>query len=770
MLKDLNIPSSKIKNRLIRFSLIAFTITFIWNLTILFYTKGRILVGGDWVGYYDAFSAIKTGIPNAIIYGIGLLLAKGNVYIGFYLGISIGLFLNIIALFYFLNKLFADWQSRVSPYIIAGIFYSFNMFALYNTFKSIVGIAEVANAGVLIFFAQIIKFYRYIIAGAEFSKWDCILMGIGIAVSSRVPPNSFRILLAESIVMVILFAYAFIKGYVRKIFDINSFLRKFLNKLLQVISIALLGMLYWEIPFFSTFKESIETAFYAMHAKSYLNVLNAPYAKLINVFRILGVWAFPTGYCPYHMLYYHDPLITVTSFMWPIMALGLPMLLAEKKERSQILILISFSLAIISWDMADNPPVGPLNKFIVTYFPLILGFFPTYFLSGTFLPLIYVVLATFTTVKIIEFICHMLRKDAFKIRNKFLKTIFSSLLVFLLIIPSIPFFNGSALGQYFDPNIKGIWIPEEYFDVKNVVLQYQGAILIWPSLTTYIQTSWGYQGAANFYNEFFAPKNIITPQNPIFKAGGYTFFNPSSRNIYINLSKPPLKPGVSWNIKRLIDEKHMQIWGASYEVSGDIIKITISDSDHIDIVLPFLYAVNISNFQFLVLELSFKPSSYMEDLAALGGFWVGVLSADGMAGWYICGSSSNTYFVVNSSISIFLLINYPDKPWPASYYNSSNIVAIIIRLFTHSFKKYDEVFLSLKSIKIAFSDIDFSIINIWKRFKIKYILFDKSLVDGAYINPKIYDFALDRLKKEKILRPVFLGKYIELYEIEGINS
>lgn len=764
LLKKVKRQINTMRINMVKFFLVALPLALIWLSIILFYTRGGLLVGGDWPGYYDALSAIKTGIPSAIIYGIGLLLAQGNIYAGFYTGAFIGLLLNMVALFYFLAILFREWKDRILPYIVAGILYAFNMFALYNTFKSVIGLADIAVAGLLLFLAQAIKLYRHVVGRSEFGKWDGILLGVGIALSSRVPPNSFRILLAEGIIVASLLAWALIEGTMRKPPDVRQIFKKFLIKLPLISITALVGMLYWEIPFFMSLKETIETAFYVASAQKVTSVLNAPYASLINTFRILGVWAFSTGYCPYHELYFHDPFVTITSFIWPVVTLGLSILLAEKRRRPLILSLIFFSLLIISWDTADNPPVGPLNKFITSVLPLSLAFFPTYYLSGTFLLLIYVALATFTVVRAIELSCNLGGQKLPIICHKISKLALFSLLMTVLLVPSIPFLNGSALGQYFDPNIKGIWIPKDYLNARNIMLERPGRILVWPSLTTYIQTSWGYQGGSNFYNEIFAPIDVITPQNPVFRAGGYTLYNPSLRMNYVNLTKPPIRPGKLWDITGSANYKKILIWGAKYEHLNNSIKLFINGSDHVDVVLPFFSVIDISRYHFLVLELFSDPSFYLKNLASSNDFWIGVGSAEGVIGWYILGSSSNTYSIDDKRISVSMLIGFPDKPWPASYYNPSNVTGIVIRLITRNLREPVEVKLYLKSIKVAFSDIDPFIMDMWEKLEIKYVLLDKSIVSGASSTFEPYSLALTLLRGKGILRPVLVERHIELYE------
>jgi hypothetical protein len=330
----------------------------------------------------------------------------------------------------------------------------------------------------------------------------------------------------------------------------------------------------------------------------------------------------------------------------------------------------------------------------------------------------------------------------------------------MLLIPDAPFFNGYALGQYFDPNIRGIWIPEDYFKAREITSPHEGLILLWPSVTTYVQTSWGYQGTNRFYNSFFSPTKVITQDF----FGGYALYNPYKRDIYVSLSRPPIRPVLSSDITNIISEEKILVWGAKYERSDYSINLFINGSDHVDIVFPFAQTMNISNYQFLIIEFSLNPLSYIEDLARSNNVWIGI-SDTKYVGWYIFGSSSNIYSIHEEDISVAMLIGFPDKPWASSMYDAGLVTGVIIRLITRNFANPVESNFSLKSIKIAFSDADLSIINAWKQFGVKYVLFDKSIVGGAMSAVEPYNLSVSILMKEGILSPILTGRNIELYEV-----
>jgi hypothetical protein len=750
--------------------LVAIPIAAVWLSIILFYTRGGLLVGADWAGYYNAFAAIRTGIPDAITYGTGLLLAGGNIYAGFYVGTFIGICLNLFALSYFLNTLFEEWRGKIVPLAIANILYAFSMFSIYNTFKSVIDVAGIATGGLLLFLALVIKLYRYMNKSGRFTKLDGLLMGIGIAVSSMVPPNCFRILLIEGTIMIGVLLLALIKQTASKTSRASkakSVLKGFILKLPLIAVVAALGMLYWEISFFSSFATNLKSFSSASQSLS-LSTLNAPYATLINTFRIFGVWVFTEGYCPYYKLYFNNLVITITSFIWPVMALGMSLLFVKRSQRLKILILVAFSLLIITWDTANNPPVGVINLFTASHFPIILSFFQTFYLSNTLLPIIYVALSTYVIFRVIETL-RSSKRGVSRFLRKMLVVTIPVLLIAVLLIADTPFFTGNALEQYFSPNTKGIWVPNDYFVVKDLLsssMQSGKSALLWPSMTTYILTSWQYQGSNVFYNAFFAPLNVYTPS----EFGGYSLANPQIAAEYYNLTSIPLKSGPTTNITSYADFANLSVQGASYTHIDNTIKLGLSNnsSDYIDVTIPFRDTFDASNYTFFTLQFSTDSAPLIENMLSNQKLWVGVGSSDGNVGWYILGStSSSAYSINNSTIIISMHVGFPDKPWSESTYNSTSVSDFVFRIFTQGLpsNSYDGLTLSSITIGASFVVIDQSILKLWQQYNIEYVVFDNSIISGAAVATQEYLQSINYLINEKLLIPVFTGDYIQLYKV-----
>ena len=85
-------------------------------------------------------------------------------------------------------------------------------------------------------------------------------MGIGIAVSSSIPPNSFRIIVVEGAIVVGLLFLAMIKQGAVKTSNIKFVIRNFILKLPIIVLVAVAGMMYWEWNFFSSYATNIGTS------------------------------------------------------------------------------------------------------------------------------------------------------------------------------------------------------------------------------------------------------------------------------------------------------------------------------------------------------------------------------------------------------------------------------------------------------------------------------------------------------------------------------
>src|SRR5439155_18708212 len=164
----------------------------------------------------------------------------------------------------------------------------------------------------------------------------------------------------------------------------------------KIIGVALIGMLYWVLPFIAQFNSYYST--FVLASVERYNFSNSwsqlfpDYAKITEVARLISRWGFQS-YAPYNYLYFDNPILLFSSFAWVFVALIFPLLFYGKKEKNLILVLVLFSLILIFWGKGGNPPLGEFYVTAVTTIPRLNALFPlsvTYFL----LPKFYVILTS----------------------------------------------------------------------------------------------------------------------------------------------------------------------------------------------------------------------------------------------------------------------------------------------------------------------------------------------------------------------------------------
>lgn len=755
-----------------RYEIIAvLCISLFWIILLLFYTHGGLLVGGDWAGYYEPTRLLHWPIaPQEVIYDIALIVTGGNIYGGFYLGLFLSTFLTLLSFFYFVKSLFKGIINRKFLLVLASVstlLYLFSLPTLTDTFKSLVNVVLLANAGFYVFLAELCNLIKNVRLrlSEKFDYKNMILMGVGIGLSSGFPPNAFRILLLEIIIFVlaVLLTMVSLKSL--------TIIKQVFRKVVPAVLISVIIMLYWLAPFISNFEQNIEVLTSAYSTRSYgqPSRLTPSYATLPQVLRVIGSWQFQTIFVPYHELYFTNFVITIASFMWPILVLGLPLLLCNNREKHLLLPMTLIVLVVIFWEKAGNPPLGEIYIFLVSNAPQIQGMFPTDFLQMRILAPLYPIMATFSVIKLYE-VVHSKVNYASSTKNKTISLLLPVFLTILLLISVWPIWSGMAVSQYYDPSIKGIWIPNEYtatrYLLKNAT-RYNEAVLFYPAISTYVQTSWGYQGTNGFYNNFFSPLLIITPDY----FGGYSQYNPKLWRNYLSLVSPKLLPRERIKLDTLNYEK-IGVYHTRYQLQSNYTQVYLYDFSYdenswVDISLPFKEPMNFSDYALLTLKVNANSTEYLNQAIDNGGLWIGMTSGQ-YTGWYIIGSSINSNSIIeqNDTMEIMLTLNSPDKPWSTSIYYVDNVNGLFIKLKKDSVSSNNLtlVFPTLYvSQEVAISEDYVSLI---KQYNIGYIIYDASISSGALSAYQSYEIVIDALIKSGFLTIVYNGQFLRLYEIQ----
>lgn len=369
-------------------------------LILLYYTHGALLYGGDGYGFYSDYQFLQQPDPNSFVFAICYLISFGNYYVAFYVFIFTSTFVTLCGVYFVTNEIFRESlcvSTRVIMVILAGVLYIVNPVALTDTFKSLIANIYLYNAAFLIFLGEVIRLWRSNKRNANFNLKDALVLGISLGISAQPFPNNVRTFIVGSII----FAF-FLVLHVRTsvISTISSeFLR--ISKIV-VVSIlgGILGAIYSVVPMLENFEQAIGTAQQGAINQNSTVFVQGSFNTLPQVFRLLGTWAFSSGYVPYNSAYFSDILVVVASFLWPLLALGLP-LLRSKGTLKEIVLPIEFLMIVaIFWEKASNPPLGILYDVIISHIYFGSQLIPTYFLSQILLSKLYSVMASYSIVSL----------------------------------------------------------------------------------------------------------------------------------------------------------------------------------------------------------------------------------------------------------------------------------------------------------------------------------------------------------------------------------
>jgi hypothetical protein len=427
------------------------------------------------------------------------------------------------------------------------------------------------------------------------------------------------------------------------------------------------------------------------------------------------------------------------------------------------------ALGVIFWEKGGNPPFGEIYTFLVSNIPQIQGIFPTDFLQMKILAPLYPYMAAFSVIKLYE-VVHSKVHYLSATKNKIIPLILPVFLISLLLISVWPIWSGMAVSQYYDSNIKGIWIPNEYLATKYLLrntTKDNGAVLFYPAISTYVQTSWGYQGTNGFYNNFFVPLLIMTPDY----FGGYAQYDPKLWRDYLSLVSPKLLPDERIKLDA-IDHEKIGVYHTRYQLESNYTQVYLYDFSYdenswIDISLPFKEPMDFSDYALLTLKVNTNSTEYLNQAIDNGSLWIGVTSGQ-YTGWYIIGSSinSNSLIEQNDTIEMVLTLNSPDRPWSTSIYYVDSVDGLFIKI------KKDSIFSSTLTLvsptlyvsqEVAISEDYVSLI---KQYNIAYIIYDVSINSGALGDYQSYDTAISALVKSGFLTMVYNGQFLRTYKIQ----
>ncbi|HVH15855.1 MAG TPA: hypothetical protein VNA15_09090 [Candidatus Angelobacter sp.] len=334
-------------------------------------------------------------------------------------------------------------------------------------------------------------------------------------------------------------------------------------------------------------------------------------------------------------------------------------------------------------------------------------------------------------------------------------------MLLLLLVAAMPAFSGQVEGQYFDSNIKGFRVPADYQVIKNYLLSNEAPALVFPATGTYLQTDWGYQGANYFYKAYFAPTNVYCQAS---FGGGYA--SSSTIGLYQKLMLPLVAGRESTNAT--YGYRDITAYNSAVRVGNDkLLLFPAHDSSpdrQIQLQFHLAHSLDVSGSAYLELKFTTENETYLQSIAEVGGFWIGVASSSAV-GWYLVGTSSNSYLnTYNNGTSItYLMIASPDKPWTASFYDPTNVTDLILQFPTGGIQ------FALTPLSIYLVH-DFSVSYKWmtmaKEYKIRYLIVGESLIDGNVTSYRYINRAVELFQSTTLATLVYRGNSVALMQLD----
>ena len=539
-----------------------------YNLVIAYWTHGKLLFGGDGVGYYNYYDFLQSPSFSGLIWAFTEFISFKNIYVMYYFHLFLSTLFSIAGI-YVLTRLVLkniSGQRGMMLGMVTSLLFLFNPWSVSLTYISLIGSVSIGTGGLTLFFIGLFLFFNENESTARIRRFSPIIAGIGLGIAQSPFPNYIRLLFVVVVIFLAAELFLIVHKRTRNLHHLGGML---VFALVCIIVSIGLSVEYF-IPIVSSIHSTIALANAGASDKVYLGFYTGQFNVLLNELRGLSQWQYPGIF--YYSLYVNLGVIFIISFIWPIFALVLPLLLVkhtDKKDTLRIFILVLALLLVIFWDKGENPPFGQLWIIINSFLPTGYQFIPTGYLTSIFISRFFPILSAFSTISIYDVLqSHHLTLGKWEsLLKRFKKVVagrnilpfmISIILTILLIASAYPAFVGYAETYSYNgsnQNNQGFFIPQSYDQAKTFLTNNNnGSVLLLPPTTSnpYITTNWGYSGEIGFYSSFFAPINVITLNN-----FGGTYSNATQLLEYEELTQPKLNAsnGLNTYISNLEDYK-----------------------------------------------------------------------------------------------------------------------------------------------------------------------------------------------------------------------
>ena len=515
---------------------------------IAFWARGKLLFGGDSTGFYNIYDFLQLPSASSFFWALSDLISFGNLSIMFYLHLFFDTFLATSGIYVLSRLLFSSIRGvkGIAYGVITSVLFLFNPWSVFLTYLSLTGDVGLGVAGFTFFLVGIVMYMERNIPH-DVKRYSPIISGIGLGISLPPFPNYIRLSIVVAGIFLICIIILLVENKTRSVKSLLSFVAF----ALIVGAIGIILSIEYFIPIVSSIHSTLAGASSGAADHAYLGFYTGQFNNILNELRGINSWAYP-GIFYYHW-YETINILSLVTYLWPILALLLPLYLVELNAKGKTIFFIIVLMVVVFWDKGQNPPLGFLWTSINQHLPMGYQLIPTSYLSGLFLDRLYPILASLSIILIYEKISaakvtlnaffrrvsrgHL---SGFLSRNR-IAAVATIILVLLLVASAFPAFIGDAeTYTYNGTNMDnaGFYIPNAYQYARTYLIfedHNNGSVLLMPPTNSnpYFSTSWGFSGYIGFYAAFFAPVKVITLGN-----FGGTYANKSQVDAYFNLTEP----------------------------------------------------------------------------------------------------------------------------------------------------------------------------------------------------------------------------------------
>jgi len=648
---------------------------------------------------------------------------------------------------------------KVAIFAILITLFAFNPWSTIDTFKSYLGMTSIATALNYILIAFYLRLWKIMFRkqNVEVEKIELLfVVAATLALCTISPSGSIRVF-AFSVVIWMIFAGLLMLAHHRGA-ALNARKTMFLSLIVPATS-AIVVLLYLTAGYFEALKGRVVSIWGSTTPP--VNVLYPSYATLSNSFIGMNSWVAHSGYMPYHEIYERG-YVAASMFLWPLLTFSSLLVITITKDkrlsiasRYQIIFLTILGLVAITWGTALNPPLSIPKKLLVLKIPLIVKVMP-WDASTSFLIPTYLILSSYVLGYIMSSIFPSSERLGLRISLKngiglLLRSLIPILILASLLYSALPIFTGEVFEQYYNKNVRGFNIPNDYVILSKLSTKFYEHILLLPATHTYTSTSWGWQGSVAWYhrlNEALLTYSLVP----------YSEYTEWSK-VYYNLAIPCLHAVGGFPLTQYVDLNHVNAWNGkilstSMLSNGTLsIQAVIFNGNHTDIILPFNRPTDISRYKLLEIVLSVKSNVTNVTLSP----WLFIYSGN-YGGAHILEPIQ----LPSGKVSKAYAVGVPDKPWPLSMYYPNNTTGLVLRLKVSSYNANTSAISIAANLTVIVSN-EYTFCNqyldLLRIFNIRYIVVDRSLADYN----TFYKIVEDALRKE--FRLIYNGTTLSIYEI-----